>query len=127
VRALFLYKRFRLLWQLIANVDPVLGDITMGLKFFHVCQSEGIAAHFLNLGSRWRSVVSFMFQLLYNRREPLVPIEWECGWAPELVWMVQGRDKSLIHSGSELAFIVQGHGLICMLTVLFWLGFGLYC
>jgi len=75
VRTLFIYKRFRLLWQLIANVDPVLGDTTVGLKSFHVCQSEGIAACFVNLGSRWRSVVSFMFQLLYNGREPLLPIE----------------------------------------------------
>lgn len=127
MRTLSIYIRFRLLWQLIANVDPALGDITVGLKFFHVCQSEGIAAHFLNLGSRWRSVVSFTFQLLYNRREPLVPIEWECRWAPELVWMLQGRDKSLIHSRNELAFIVQGHDLIGMLTVLFQLGCGLYC
>jgi len=75
VRTLFIYNRFRLSWQLIANVDPVLGYITVGLKSFHVCQSEGIAAHFVNIGSRWRSVVSFMFQLLYNGREPLLPIE----------------------------------------------------
>lgn len=63
MRTLFIYKRFRFLWQLIANVDPDLGDNTvdMGLKFFHVCQSEGRAACAVNLGSRWRSVVSFMF------------------------------------------------------------------
>jgi len=41
--------------------------------------------------------------------------------------MLQGRDKSLIHSGNELPFIVQRHGLIGVLTVLFQLGCGLYC
>lgn len=75
MRTLFVYERLGFLWHLIANVDPVLGDITVGLKSFNVCQSEGIAACFVNLGSRWRSVVSFMFHLLYNGREPLVPIE----------------------------------------------------
>jgi len=75
VRILFVYKRFRLLWQLIVNVDPILVNNTVSLKSFHVCQSEGIAAHFVNLGSKCRSVVGFMFLLFYNGREPLVFIE----------------------------------------------------
>jgi hypothetical protein len=75
VRTFFIYKRFRLLWQLIVNVDPILINNTVSLKSFHVYQSEGIAAHFVNLGSRCRSVVDFMFLLLYNGREPLVFIE----------------------------------------------------
>jgi hypothetical protein len=39
VRTVFIYKRFKLLWQLIANVDPVLGDITvqMWAVNFSVC------------------------------------------------------------------------------------------
>jgi hypothetical protein len=31
-------------------------------------------------------------------KEPLVPIGWEAGWLPELVWTLQGREKSVAPS-----------------------------
>jgi len=32
---------------------------------------------------------------LYSRERMLIPIEYEAGWAPELIWMVLEMGKSL--------------------------------
>jgi hypothetical protein len=38
------------------------------------CGNGGIAPRILDLGTRWRRVVSFTSRALYPREEPLVPI-----------------------------------------------------
>jgi hypothetical protein len=50
----------------------------------------------LNLSTRWRPVVSFM----HPAALPPIPIIQEAEWAPELVWMLWNREKSLAHSPS---------------------------
>jgi hypothetical protein len=52
---------------------------------------------FLDLGIRWRWVVSYIPLPLYNPspgKESLVPIGQLAGWAPESVWMLRAREKS---------------------------------
>jgi hypothetical protein len=50
---------------------------------------------FLDLGTRWRWVVSFMPLLFYPLgRQLLVPIGLEAGWDPKSVWMLWRREKS---------------------------------
>jgi hypothetical protein len=46
---------------------------------------------FLDLGTRWRWVVT----LMPLGKEPPVPILWEAGWAPETVWALWRREESL--------------------------------
>jgi hypothetical protein len=49
--------------------------------------SRGIAPRILDLGTRWRTVVSFTTAAALPRgKEPLVLIGKEAGWAPKLVW-----------------------------------------
>ena len=45
----------------------------------------------LNLGTRRRSIVSFMPRLVYaptHKEEPLVYTEEKAGWVPQLAWML---------------------------------------
>jgi hypothetical protein len=49
--------------------------------------TEGMNALRFNLGSSWRGVVKLnTLATLLLGKEPLVRIEWELGWTPELVW-----------------------------------------
>jgi hypothetical protein len=51
----------------------------------------------LDLGTRWRLAVSFTARPLYLPvKEPRVHIEYESGWAPEPVWTLWSREKSLV-------------------------------
>jgi hypothetical protein len=52
-----------------------------------VLGSECTAPRILQLGTRWKWVVSFTPRPLYlPGKEPLASIGWEAGWAPEAVW-----------------------------------------
>jgi hypothetical protein len=62
--------------------------------------SRGVSTLFLNFGTRWMWVVNFMPWPHYLWGNSPVPIEWEVGWAVELVWMFCIRDKSLVSAGS---------------------------
>jgi hypothetical protein len=47
------------------------------------------------------SKVSFTLRPLYPRKEPLVPTEYDAGWAREPVWMPWSRKKSLASAGNR--------------------------
>jgi len=47
--------------------------------------NEGTAPCILNLGTRWRWVVSFMPQQLYSWQKNVEPIQCKAGWTPEPV------------------------------------------
>jgi hypothetical protein len=47
----------------------------------------------LDLSTRWWWLASFMPWPLYPLGKPLVPTEQEARWAPELVWILQSREK----------------------------------
>jgi hypothetical protein len=53
----------------------------------------------LNLGTRWRSVVSFTDWLIYPLESTPLPIEWKAGWARESVWTLWRREKSVASTG----------------------------
>jgi hypothetical protein len=55
----------------------------------------------LNLGARWRWVISFTPRPLYQGEEHPVPIGWEAGWAPEPVWTRWRRKKFLAPAGNR--------------------------
>jgi hypothetical protein len=58
--------------------------------------SRGIAPVIFNLGTRYRQMVNFKLRPLYSwGREPL-PIKQEAGLAPEPIWSLWTREKSLI-------------------------------
>jgi len=38
---------------------------------------------------------------LHPGKEPLVPIKYEAGWVPELVWILWRRDKSLDYARNQ--------------------------
>ena len=53
----------------------------------HAVVTEGVNALIFNPGSSWRGVVKLnTLATLLLGKEPLVCIEWELGWATELVW-----------------------------------------
>ena len=64
--------------------------------------SRSIVPLILNLGMRCRWVASFTPRPLYSRREPLVPIVREIGWAQDPIWTVRRRHKCLYLPGFEL-------------------------
>jgi hypothetical protein len=56
---------------------------------------------FLDLGTRWRWVVSFTPLLLFSlKKEPLVPVGQEDGWTPEPVRTIQ-REETFCTSGNQ--------------------------
>ena len=61
----------------------------------HIGEIEGMALLTLNLGTRWRWVVSFTLRPLYPRNRTPMPIEWEAWLAEEPVWTLWRREKSL--------------------------------
>jgi hypothetical protein len=54
--------------------------------------SEGIAPRILNLGIRWRWMVSSTLRPLYHRKNPQYPLV-EAGWDPEPAWTRWRREK----------------------------------
>jgi hypothetical protein len=51
-------------------------------------------------------MVSFTHLLLYTRgKEPLVPIGYEAGWAPESVWTLWNEEKSRASAGNRTAIV----------------------
>jgi hypothetical protein len=68
-------------------------------------ESGGIAPCFLDLGTRWKWVVSFTPWPLYpSGKDPLVPTGQEAGWAPELLWTRWWRENVAIYL-SEIVFV----------------------
>jgi hypothetical protein len=62
------------------------------IEHFHkgIHGGRGVASCILNLGSRWRQVVSFMPWLLYHCGKDLCqPIEWEARLPPDLCCMLR--------------------------------------
>jgi hypothetical protein len=61
--------------------------------------SGGIAPP-LNLGTRWRWVVSFTPRQVYPGKKPPVPTGQEAGWAPEPFLTLRGSERSLAPGGN---------------------------
>jgi hypothetical protein len=55
---------------------------------------RGIAPLFLNLGTRWASVVNFTPRPLFSWERTRIPTEQDAGWAPEPVLSFWRREKS---------------------------------
>jgi hypothetical protein len=56
----------------------------------------------LDLGTRWRCVVSFTPRPLYPpRKQPSIPIEQEAGWALDPVWTLWSREEYLSPVGNR--------------------------
>jgi hypothetical protein len=49
-------------------------------------------------GGEWSAAHPFRF--IFGKRGP-VPIVWEAEWAPELVWTLWNREKSLASTGTR--------------------------
>jgi hypothetical protein len=72
------------------------------LRHEGVCGNGCIDPRFLDLGTSWRSVVSFTLQPFYPRgKSTLAPILKETGWAPEPVWTTWRRENSWPHRDSN--------------------------
>jgi len=60
----------------------------------------------LNLSTRWRWAINFVPWLLYTWETTPLPIDWEPGWAPELVWTFGEEQNLLLLLGFE-PYIMQ--------------------
>jgi hypothetical protein len=63
------------------------------MKSYGECRYISIS---LDLGSRWRSVISFTPRLLYPpplRKELQVPVRYETGKAERLVWAICRKEE----------------------------------
>ena len=78
----------------------------------HTGRSRGMVPLFLNLGARWRWVVS----ITRRRYGTLVPTEFEVGLAPEPVWTILRWQKSLVLTGIRTSHR-RSHGLVTLPTV----------
>lgn len=47
-------------------------------------------------------MVEITFQPFYPRKIPLVIIELEAGWTPELVWAFLSRNKAVVSAGDRI-------------------------
>ena len=63
--------------------------------------SGGVASPILNLGTRWRWVVSFTPRPLCLRERTPAPIDWDAGWAPDPVWAFLRSEKFLTLPGNR--------------------------
>jgi hypothetical protein len=72
----------------------------------------------LSMSCNW--VVNLMPQLLYPLEVTLALIEWEAGWASELVWAFWGWEKSVASMGI-LALDAPAHSLVTRPITLSWL------
>ena len=86
--------------------------------------SGGSAPLSLNLGTRRRSIVSFIPRLVYaptHKEEPLVYTEEKAGWVPLLVWMLWRRKQNLLLSlRIKQRFLgCSAHSLATVLTMQF--------
>jgi hypothetical protein len=101
--------------------DKLAAVLHYRLRHENVLGSGGIAQRILNLGTRWRWVISFTLRPLYSRKESPVPIGLEAGWASELVWTGGRREISLPCTcwGSNLD--CPPRSLVAILTELPWL------
>ena len=59
--------------------------------------SRSIASPILNISTRRRWVVDWtpQLQLFYAQERTVIPFKWGAGWAPELVWILWRRERSL--------------------------------
>jgi hypothetical protein len=55
----------------------------------------------LDLGTRWRSGQIHILAALHPNKELPVPTKFEDGWAPELVWALWRKEKSLALAGNR--------------------------
>jgi hypothetical protein len=71
--------------------------------------SGGIAPRVLNLGAKWRRVVSFTLRSSYRQgKDPLCPLDTGLGggWARKPVWMRRRRKRNFLQlSGIELLVV----------------------
>jgi hypothetical protein len=69
------------------------------------CRRSGIVTpHILNFGSYWKSVVSFIFRLVYSGENSTLAITCEVRRVPEPVRMLSRRDSLMFPSGVEHRF-----------------------
>jgi hypothetical protein len=80
---------------------------------------RGKAPLFLNVGAMWELVVSFMpCHYAPLQKGTLMSIEWEAGWAPELLWTFWRREKSLVPVGIQALDRPAHTLLLSILTML---------
>jgi hypothetical protein len=73
----------------------------LALRHEGVWGSGCIDPHFIDLGTSWRWVVSFMSRPLYPRERASVPIVWKVGWTPEPVWTTCKSENFWPYRGSN--------------------------
>jgi hypothetical protein len=67
--------------------------------------SRGTAQFIPNLSTKWRKVVDLTSWPHYHQERTPTSIECDGGWAPELLWMVLEKQKSLVPAGIACHFM----------------------
>lgn len=94
------------------------GKVVHAMKAFRGSRGMAILIH--NLGTKWRWVHQHHAPAIYLQGRIPVPIEEEGGRAPEPLWMIQRREKSLA-SVRIWTLDSPAHSLVTILIVLYWL------
>jgi len=71
--------------------------------------NTGILPLIINLRTRWKWVIRFTLQPLYDRKVSLVPNEQVSRRNPDPVWTLWGSEKSLVAAENRGSIPRQGH------------------